>query len=677
LSNQYEDSEPFGRMYSIVEDIGDYLPPVSPAKLIILLDQAFGEQGPDALVISRGQYYRAVAEKVSEIQSDYQTEAEEYRSAHIRYLRRRNALTSLHIFLSFLNTAALFVGVFFGLLPLITLYYAHVPLQAVYHIPYTSLYLNLASGRDIFIILGGAIIACALTFSLQRAVSRQATREYIRLEPAARQFYDRLTAGFRAVVISLMRAARELRSDPVLRSDRAPTLVEIGSARVFPSETFDRIVEFLQLHVTSAVGVAGQRGAGKSTLLRWLANTLQPDWITVYLPTPATYDSVDFARMIFRATANAVLTSYQSKTIPISASRFSRFIRPFRARPSQDRIVHLSNDVLNLIGSSRTDQWTIAGGLSAKGASLNRQKQTTITQKELTHPELISAFTQFLESYGRFDGHKILIAIDELDKLASAEEAIGAINSLKDLFHLPNTHFVVSVSEDALIRFVMRGIPFRDVFDSSFDDIVQVEPPSPEDAWKLLSHRTGGFPISVALFCYAWSGGIPRDLIRTARECVNIRRRLDRPVTVGELALPIVRNDVKDALAAALTTTLTEGSTLGVESMLALRRKIEDESISLKNVLQTADLQYDLENNSDEQGRILLLKRLALYIKLGYSIVTYFTNDFDGKLAADYIKVVEIIRKFGRAKLALSTYPSEAEWLLTEVVKVVTTDGQR
>jgi len=661
-------------MISIVEDISHNLPPISLVKIIILLDQAFGEQGPDALVISRTQYYRAVAGKVFEIQSEYQAEVEGYRLAYIRYLRRRNIFTLLNIFLTCLNTVALLVGIFFGLLPLITLYYAHIPPQAVYHIPRTSLQLNLANGRDIFIILGGAIIIYVLVSLLQRIVAHQVTREYIRLQPTAQELYRRLTAGFRTVVINLMRVARELRSDPVLRSDRAPTLVEIGSARVFPSETFDRIVEFLQLHVTSAVGVSGQRGAGKSTLLQWLVNTLQPDWITVYLPTPATYDALDFARMIFRATANAVLTRNQSRAIPIRSRKFSRFIRPFRPRPSQDEIVRLSNDVLSLIGNSRTDQWTIAGGLSAKGASLNRQKQTTITQKELTHPELISAFTQYLETYRRFGGHKILIAIDELDKLASAEEAIGAINSLKDLFHLPNSHFVVSVSEDALIRFVMRGIPFRDVFDSSFDDIIQVEPPSPENAWKLLAHRTGGFPISVALFCYAWSGGIPRDLIRTARECVNIRRRLGKPVTVGELAPPIVRNDVKDALEAALTTTLTEGGALGVESLLALRRKMEDESISLKNVLQTTDLQYDLETNSNEQNRILMLKRLALYFKLGYSIVNYFTNDFDEKLVADFAKVVEIIRKFGRAKLALSTYPSEAEWLLTEVVKVVTAD---
>jgi len=288
---------------------------------------------------------------------------------------------------------------------------------------------------------------------------------------------------------------------------------------------------------------------------------------------------------------------------------------------------------------------------------------------------LIAAFTRYLETYRRLGGRKIVIAIDELDKLATADDAIGAVNSLKDLFHLPNTHFVVSVSEDALVRFVMRGIPFRDVFDSAFDNIFQVEPPSPEDAWKLLAHRTGGFPISAALFCYAWSGGMPRDLIRAARACVDIRRRRGKTVTVAELTPTVVRHDLKDALDAALTNVLGEDNTQGVESMLVLRRKLEDESIPLEDVLKGADLRGELDVGGGDQDRMLLLKRLALYVDLGHSMVDYFTSSFDEKVTTNFDEVIGIVRKFARAKLALSMYPHEAEWLLSEALKAMKNDG--
>lgn len=58
----------------------------------------------------------------------------------------------------------------------------------------------------------------------------------------------------------------------------------------------------------------------------------------------------------------------------------------------------------------------------------------------------------------------------------------------------------------------MRGVPFRDVFDSAFDTIVKLQVPSPYEAWEMLARRSEGlegFPLPVVLFCYAWSGAFP------------------------------------------------------------------------------------------------------------------------------------------------------------------------
>jgi len=679
LRNQYLSLSQFesGGLIPYGLAISNKLYPASPIRIGVLLEKTSRDQGSDALVITREQYYRTVAEQSENAEERYKVEINSYLSAYVKYARVRMVLAWFRAFFYLLHTVAFFVA-FVDLFLLVVLYLPNSSLHLKdYYFFNTSLHVDLTSKRDLLIILGAAIAALLLTSRLGKLLSHRIYRTYKSLQPSAQALDQRLINEFRTVIVDLMRKSHERRNEPMLLSGRAPTLVEVESVRVFPSETFDEVVDFLEQHVTSAVGIAGSRGAGKSTLLRWLFNTLSPEWITVYLATPATYNALDFARMIFGTTANAILTNYQSKAIPVRSRMWHASMSAFRPRPrlAQEEIVRISNDILSLIGRSRTDQWTTTGGFSAKGASLTRQKQTTTTEREPTHPELIAAFTRYLETYRRLGGRKIVIAIDELDKLATADDAIGAVNSLKDLFHLPNTHFVVSVSEDALVRFVMRGIPFRDVFDSAFDNIVQVEPPSPEDAWKLLAHRTGGFPISAALFCYAWSGGMPRDLIRAARACVDIRRRRGKTVTVAELTPTVVRHDLKDALDAALTNVLGEDNTQGVESMLVLRRKLEDESIPLEDVLKGADLRGELDVGGGDQDRMLLLKRLALYVDLGHSMVDYFTSSFDEKVTTNFDEVIGIVRKFARAKLALSMYPHEAEWLLSEALKAMKNDG--
>lgn len=270
--------------------------------------------------------------------------------------------------------------------------------------------------------------------------------------------------------------ATEPRFDPMLRIFDAPTLIELESPRVQRSASFEYLIEFLQNHTTSAVGVAAQRGAGKSTLLRWVKYELEPKWIVIYLSAPAVYDPADFVRTIFSNTAREVINR---RSTVLHQGWLATFIEPLRQRqPNADRqIAKMSQQALASIAGLRSDQRTTMAGISGKGVALHRGRQATWTEREPTHPELIDAYKAYLEQYRWLEGLPIVIAIDELDKLSSVDETIAVVNSLKDLFHIPNTHFIVSVSEDALHRFAMRGIPFRDVFDSAFDTMSPIQNP--------------------------------------------------------------------------------------------------------------------------------------------------------------------------------------------------------
>lgn len=96
----------------------------------------------------------------------------------------------------------------------------------------------------------------------------------------------------------------------------------------------------------------------------------------------------------------------------------------------------------------------------------------TIAENQMTNPEIVSAFIQFLSVIPK--EYQIIIGIDELDKLESDELAQQFINEIKSIFGIPKCFYLISVSENAMSNFERRGLPFRDVFDSAFDSIVYV-----------------------------------------------------------------------------------------------------------------------------------------------------------------------------------------------------------
>ncbi len=197
--------------------------------------------------------------------------------------------------------------------------------------------------------------------------------------------------------------------------------------------------------------------------------------------------------------------------------------------------------------------WDIEQGQKSKnlvkvlGGALGAEDEDTLTLKRrpLSHPELVSSFRALLEEYSREpDSPSFLVFIDELDKMSEPEQLIEVVNGLKDLFHIPGVHFMVSVSTDALARFQQRGAPLRDAFDSSFDTIVEAERLTDRESLALIDARAAGFPPLLALLCHAWSGGLPRDLLRAARRCVEIQRAESSALPLAAIQRALVLGDL-------------------------------------------------------------------------------------------------------------------------------------
>jgi hypothetical protein len=211
------------------------------------------------------------------------------------------------------------------------------------------------------------------------------------------------------------------------------------------------------------------------------------------------------------------------------AWRPQRAAGDYNPGPFPDELATTAHDRLDDIEFQRTIAagWTGAVGakLGAGPAELNAQSSVsgtrTLARVPLSFPEIVARLRAFLALAAT--SAEVRIGIDELDKIESEETAHRFLNEIKGVFGIPRCFFLVSVSEEALSNFDRRGAGLRDVFDSSFDEILYVPPLTFAESVALLRQRVIGLPVPYLALCHVLSGGLPRDLIRVARAAIGAK----------------------------------------------------------------------------------------------------------------------------------------------------------
>ncbi|MFB7467130.1 hypothetical protein ACFCZ1_27145 [Streptomyces sp. NPDC056224] len=163
-----------------------------------------------------------------------------------------------------------------------------------------------------------------------------------------------------------------------------------------------------------------------------------------------------------------------------------------------------------------------AGVKTPVGVEGSASSNITMTERPLGFPELVGNLNDFLRKLSV--SRRVFIGIDELDKIDSDEKVHQFINDIKGLFGREDCFYLISISDNAMSSFERRGLPIRDAFDSSLDTVVALHPADLSMSKILMRRRVIGMPESFLCLCHAVSGGLPRDLIRTARELVSLAR---------------------------------------------------------------------------------------------------------------------------------------------------------
>jgi hypothetical protein len=277
---------------------------------------------------------------------------------------------------------------------------------------------------------------------------------------------------------------------------------------------------------SGSLGVSGPRGVGKSTILQFFGADAGSDEgrdLRLVVPAPVDYEPREFIIHLFSRLCEAV---------PHGPADRSAIAAETRRHLEQLRYL-------------RTYTTTWSASLTPRSfLALARGNAKQRAEQPIALPELVDSFRGYsarVASWQR-SAHggegRVVIGIDEVDKIRDSDRAEAFLNDVKAIFGTPGCLYLVSLSEDAMAGFARRTPSIRSTFDSAFDELVPVGPMTYRHSEQLLFKRVTGVPRPFIALCHVLAGGLPRDLVRAARALVDVT-----PAT-GERPLPGIAGDL-------------------------------------------------------------------------------------------------------------------------------------
>jgi len=153
--------------------------------------------------------------------------------------------------------------------------------------------------------------------------------------------------------------------------------------------------------------------------------------------------------------------------------------------------------------------------VSAKFGSMKQLKD-----RPLSLPGLTATCGEFLQDVAEVFSGKVVICIDELDKITNVADLFKLLKGIKGILGQENSHFILTVSEDAMAFFNERLSRERSLVESSFEEIVYLDRLNRDVTNKLIRQSLGvteGNSEDFLRNCtvqWIFAGGIPREIKR-------------------------------------------------------------------------------------------------------------------------------------------------------------------
>jgi hypothetical protein len=374
-----------------------------------------------------------------------------------------------------------------------------------------------------------AILTVAL--GIRWALWRRRRTALMRSVPAA---YQRWTRVLRDQVLRpfiVEKRNDEVRNpwlfDTSIGEKSPPRLLEDSEPRrLVVTEAMTQVSAMAQNIHSGSLGVSGPRGVGKSTILQFFgmdAITGEGRDLQLVVPAPVDYEPREFIIHLFSQLCEAV---------PHSRDDRSAIATETRGHLEQLRYLR-----------TYTTSWS-ASLTPRSFLTLARGYAKQRAEQPVTLPELVDSFRGYSARVAAWQrsSHggqgRVVIGIDEVDKIRDSDRAEAFLNDIKAIFGIPGCLYLVSLSEDAMAGFARRTPTIKSTFDSAFDELVPVGPMTYRHSEQLLSKRVTGVPRPFIALCHVLAGGLPRDLVRAARALIDVT-----PGN-GEKSLPSTASDL-------------------------------------------------------------------------------------------------------------------------------------
>lgn len=208
-----------------------------------------------------------------------------------------------------------------------------------------------------------------------------------------------------------------------------------------------------------------------------------------------------------------------------SVFRLMRRRRQIRRNPLVAGLRALAEEKLEYLRYQTTHQTTGEAAVSiGKVVSSTFGRAKSLETRPISLPGLTAEFRTFLGSLAEVYGGKVVICLDELDKIDSPEQLDSLLRGVKGILGRENTYFLLTVSEDAMARFATRKRMQRGMVESSFEEVVSLDRVSEDLVPAIIENMLGSTDEppgpdvqggAIASLLWAFGAGIPREIRRS------------------------------------------------------------------------------------------------------------------------------------------------------------------
>lgn len=145
----------------------------------------------------------------------------------------------------------------------------------------------------------------------------------------------------------------------------------------------------------------------------------------------------------------------------------------------------------------------------------------SLASRSMTLQSLTDRYQEYVSVILPFYNGKLILMVDELDKMSDPEDVRNVILQLKGALFQHGCYYVMSLSQDCARAFRGRLTEGRDIFESTFDDILDIRRIQTGTARNMIRKRLGdenGISDDLLNVLIAFCGAIPREIVRLVRE---------------------------------------------------------------------------------------------------------------------------------------------------------------